>query len=140
MTKNNIKLAAIQETKWGPKNNPKVNGFSIIREDRQQNQGGGLAFIISKDISYNIVRNTIQDDHTEHQAPDIHTNERSLRIHNIYIPPSSSCGTFFKPNIISILEEDDFLILGDISMPIIHSGTIRQRTNSQTVHYYPRRV
>jgi hypothetical protein len=119
MQQNNIKIAAIQETKWHPKAcTPKIDGYSFIRADRPHNHGGGLAFIISKEIQYNPVKTTISDEHTEHLAVDIHTNNtdtRSLRIHNVYIPPCSSCGAGYCPNITTILQGDDYTVLGDFN-------------------------
>lgn len=50
---NDIKVAAIQETKLNPSLQISLPNFDIISNDRDHNNGGGLAFMVHKDVKYN---------------------------------------------------------------------------------------
>ena len=53
MVNHNVDIAAIQETKWTTKSRaPKTPGYTIIRQDRCRDRGGGLAFFIRDNIPY----------------------------------------------------------------------------------------
>ena len=93
---NNVHIADIHGTKLIKKtellNTP---GWTAVRLDRHKNKGGGLQMQIKDEI--NIVDNTAAlpqsaDPRLEQQGISIAMPKRKqLYIHNIYIPPHSSC-------------------------------------------------
>ena len=88
--------AAIQEVKLTNKTMPhKTPGWAAVRLDRHKNKGGDLLMLIKDTTSF--VDNTTAlpqsaDPHLEQQGISIAMpNRQQLHIHNIYIPPRSSC-------------------------------------------------
>ena len=94
MEANDIKIAALQETKLTSKSKePKTPNYTLIRKDRGSN-GGGLAFLIHKDINFVQEKNSqdLEDDEIiEALTISIAGNEEKFMIRNVYIPPHSSC-------------------------------------------------
>ena len=95
-------LAALQETKMTIKSKlMNVPNYTLVRKDRGVNKGGGLAFLIHKDINFNIETNPAileQDEFLEVMTiriPGI--NKEDLYVRNIYIPPQSSCRQQYVP-------------------------------------------
>ena len=98
---NNVNIAAIQETKLTTKTMPlKTPGWAAVRLDRHKNKGGGLPMQIKVTIPF--AENTAAlpqsaDPHLEQQGISITItsimmpNRQQLHIHNICIPPRSSC-------------------------------------------------
>ena len=95
MEKDNIKIAAIQETKLTDKSKlPNINNFNMVRKDRGVNKGGGVAFLIHEDIPFQLEEtpNALKNDsHTESITISIPGENKPLIIRNVYIPPTSSC-------------------------------------------------
>ena len=92
----NVNIAAIQEIKLTNKTKPhRTPGWAAVRLDRQKNKGGGLLMLIKDTIPF--VDNTAAlpqsaDPHLEQQGISVTMpNHQQLHIHNIYIPPHSSC-------------------------------------------------
>ena len=54
MHHNNIKIAAIQETKLHSEGSITSSGNYIIRKDRERDNGGGLAFIVERNVKYKV--------------------------------------------------------------------------------------
>ena len=114
-------LAAIQETKFTDKFNKNTIGdFSLIRKDRVKNKGGGLAFIVHKDIPYTIKKTNRRleaDEFIEELTITLDNRKRRIDVRNIYIPPVSSCNPNYRPALHTILEGlgDDFIIMGDFN-------------------------
>ena len=103
--KNNIPVAALQETKLSDRSKlSKLPNYTLVRKDRT-NKGGGLAFMVHKDLNFNVEPTPAileQDEFLESitiKIPGI--NKEDLYIRNIYIPPQSSCNT---PNYVPPLE------------------------------------
>ena len=121
MKLNDIKIAAIQETKLTSKSKFKESpGFTTIRKDRGNNvKGGGLLFLIHESVPFQLVPtpNTLKDDHLEELTIQINNNESPFNIRNIYIPPASSCSQGYSPPLASLTSEinDTALILGDFN-------------------------
>ena len=68
MKKKEIKIAAFQETKLSEKIQLNdLGNFILIRKDRLKDTDGGIAFLIHKNISFQILRN-INDENAEYQA------------------------------------------------------------------------
>ena len=93
---NNVNIAAIQDIKLTNNSKPlKSPGWSAVRLDRHKYKGGGLPMLIKDTIPF--VDNTAAlpqspDPHLEQQGFSITMpNRQQLHIHNIHIPPRSSC-------------------------------------------------
>ena len=71
---NNIKIAALQETKLDPLSpSPTFKNYTVIRKDRNQ-YGGGLAFLIHHSVQYHNLTNPLPNDpHLEALAIEIPT-------------------------------------------------------------------
>ena len=115
--KNNIKIAALQETKLSSRSRLKFPHFTVVRLDRT-NHGGGLALLIHESIQFSTVdlpQRPVEDIDTEVQAIHIPSPEGGFTIVNVYVPPSSSCPANFHPLLSDILDIKDGLILGDFN-------------------------
>ena len=86
-----IDIITIQETKLKPTSKtPKIPGFTPIRQDRKDKDGGGLLTYVKGNITFTDIKlpqncniNTI-----ESQKIKIHlTNHKHLNIYNVYIAP-----------------------------------------------------
>ena len=124
MEKNNIHIAAIQETHLGEKS--KQLDTRDYKEKDRGKKGGGLAFLVHKSIAFNelpepnILKN---DSHLESHTISIpgHNNSE-LQIRNIYIPPAASCQNQYNPpmnNIFDNLNETS-VIVGDFNAHHTH--------------------
>ena len=110
--KNEIKIAALQETKLNTKSKlSDIPNFTTLRHDRAKDSGGGLIFFIHEDLPFQRINNTTNDDHLEYLAIKI----GDTTIANIYIPPTSSCAPNYSPNIDNLLQLENALILGDFN-------------------------
>jgi hypothetical protein len=114
-----ISVAALQETFLSTSSaNPSFSDFALIRKDRPQGRGGGLAFLIHHSVAYSHVDTSfIQDAHTECQAVRVNLNGSDLVVFNVYLPPVSSCPQDYQPNLSSILNhtDDDILVCCDLN-------------------------
>ena len=107
-----IKVVVLQETKLSNKStSPEILNFSLVRKDRLSDKGGGLAIYIHNSIQYLMLPDIPSDGHTEYLGVKV----GDTNIINVYIPPTSSCSTGFKPNIINLLPAEDSLVLGDFN-------------------------
>ena len=91
-----------------------------MRKDRGTNKGGGLAFLVHKDVNFNLVKEPAildQDPHLETLTINIPGKEQDLFIRNVYIPPQSSCGQNYTPPLNHIHDGlgDSYYILGDVN-------------------------
>jgi retron-type reverse transcriptase len=113
---NNIKIAALQETKLDPLSpSPTFKNYTVIRKDRNQ-YGGGVAFLVHHSIQYHNLNNPLPNDpHLEALAIEIPTPDGNTTITNIYLPPTSSCQPNYQPPFSSLLQGDNHLILGDFN-------------------------
>ena len=64
----------------------KIDGYSIVRRDRQGQRGGGLAFYISDRVGWSIP--DIVSDTVECNCVDIHEGSHTVRLCNVYRPPN----------------------------------------------------
>lgn len=112
MKDNNIKIAALQETKLNANSKiGELGNFTILRKDRQKDSGGGLAFLIDNSIKFETVPVTANDEYTECQAIKV----ENTTFFNIYFPPVSSCTSSYKPTLNHFLSSKDAIILGDFN-------------------------
>ena len=118
---NNVNIAAVQESKLTNKTKPlKTPGWEALRLERHKNKCGGLLMLIKDTIPF--VDNTAAlpksaDPHLEQQVISITIpNRQLLHIHNIYIPPRSSCSAGHNASIAHLLSNNEMsLIVGDIN-------------------------
>ena len=122
MENNKISIAALQETKLTDKSKlKKTPNYTLIRRDRGTNKGGGLAFLIHKDISFNLVptpQSHDRDQHLESLTINLPSKDNNnLFIRNIYIPPQSSCHQQYSPPFNHLFDNlgPSSLILGDFN-------------------------
>ena len=117
LTRNKIHVAMIQETLLTSKSNLRPTpGYSVFRKDRDNNKlGGGLLFLIHKSISWepiNIINIPNGDKNTEVLSIAITGGTQDLLLHNIYIPPVSSCETNYSPPVANLLTNNSNTIVG----------------------------
>ena len=117
-----LNIAAIQQTNLTSKTKPlQTSGRAAVRLDRRKNNGGALLKLIIYTIPF--VNNSTAlpcstDHHMEHQSISITIpNRQQLHIHNIYIPPHSSCSAGHNSSIAHLLSIKKMsLPVGDIKM------------------------
>ncbi len=127
MEKDNIPIAAIQETKM-TKNSKQIKtpNYTFVRKDRGTNKGGGLAFLVHKDVKFSVEPTPPQleqDPFLEVLTISIPgVNKDALYIRNIYIPPHSSCPQPagqppYEPPFNHLLDGlgESYMILGDFN-------------------------
>ena len=117
LTRNKIHVAMIQETLLTSKSNLRPTpGYSVFRKDRDNDKlGGGLLFLIHKSISWepiNIINIPNGDKNTEVLSIAITGGTQDLLLHNIYIPPVSSCETNYSPPVANLLTNNSNTIVG----------------------------
>ena len=122
MEKSKTLIAAIQETKLTSKSKQlKTPNYTFVRQDRGVNKGGGLGFLVHKDVSFTLLKTPAileRDPHLETLSISITGEESPLNIRNVYLPPVSSCST---PNYVPPLNEltsglgENYYVLGDVN-------------------------
>ena len=100
-----IDLALIRETKLSKETNFDVNGYRVIRQDREtwmrgcrveenKTPGGGILILV-KDGLPHIERKPHSrhpdDNTTEIQTVEVDKGRKKLRVTNVYIPPIRQC-------------------------------------------------
>lgn len=118
MNTRKICIAAIQETKLDDQVLLSIPGYSIIRQDRLRNGGGGLAFIVSQDVQYyscNLTSPPSSDDFIEQMGIKVTMGNDTIMLVNVYIPPISSCSPNYSASIRHLLDLKDCIIMGDIN-------------------------
>ena len=109
---NNIKIAALQETKLKPDHKlPDIPNFSVVRNDRQRNKGGGVAFLIHESLIYKRLQEDTLDPYTENVSIQID----DTTITNLYIPPESSCPRNHRPSLARFFPDGDAIVVGDLN-------------------------
>ena len=90
-----ITVAAIQETKLRPgQKDPKLSGYTIIRQDRPDGNGGGLLLAVRTSVSFRkVALPTAAHHQLEQQAIEIHLGVGHVTIINVYLPTYSACPT-----------------------------------------------
>ncbi len=116
LSQHNINIAAIQESKLTPNSkDPQIPGYTTVRQDRNINKGGGLLFFIQHSINFKLAKLQLNDLHVETLGIKIPFNNSELAIVNTYIPPASSCQTGYSPDISTLLNLQETIILGDFN-------------------------
>ena len=130
-----IKVGAIQESKLTAKSrSPNIQNYTLVRQDRRQDPGGGLLFFIHNTVSFTrkpMSTTSKNDPHLEELTISIVMDNTELLITNVYIPLVSSCNGHYSPQIDHLLTGTDSLVLGDFNAhhSLWHSGTTDSRGN-----------
>ena len=119
-----VKVAALQETKLHANSTePSFEGYTLLREDRTRNTGGGLAFLVHHSVTFTRYPTDLSSDpFLEVQGITATIRGAPLTILNIYIPPPSSCPghQLSAEDLEPFFSTDaDTLILGDFNA---HNG------------------
>ena len=117
ITKHNILVACIQETKLIPGAPvPNFGRYAVERRDRPSGGGGGLITLIHPSINYTTVDSAyFSDPITENLAIEVDLDGAKLLIINVYIPPVSSVAGQ-TPSLASLFDiTRDVLIVGDFN-------------------------
>ncbi|GFT57870.1 hypothetical protein NPIL_7391 [Nephila pilipes] len=83
-----VQIIALQEIELKTSTSLKIKGYNIFRADRQNNNGGGLVFLI-RSISYksvNISTSILDNNNLEVQGIRVTWREKPLNIFNLYKP------------------------------------------------------
>ena len=121
MERKKILISAIQETKMTAKSKSiNTPNYTFVRQDRGTDKGGGLAFLVHKDVQFTLEatpRSLAQDPHMEIMTISIPGDESPLKIRNVYIPPQSSCTQGYTPKLEDLHLDlgDSYYILGDLN-------------------------
>jgi hypothetical protein len=124
MEKNAILIAALQETKLTDKSKAKKTpNYTLVRKDRGTDKGGGVAFLVHKDLNFTLESTPAildQDLHLESITIKISkaiNNNDELFIRNIYIPPQSSCSQGYIPPLDRIYDDlgESAMVVGDFN-------------------------
>ena len=117
----NVRIAAIQKTKLTNKTRLlKTSGWAAVRLHRHKNKGGDQLMLIEYTIPF-VDKTTAlpqpADPHLEQQGISITMpNRQQLHIHDIYIPPRSSCSAGHNASIAHLLSNNNmWIIVGDIN-------------------------
>ena len=116
MFRNDIKIAAIQETKIPPSSSlSSFNGYHILRRDRTD-RGGGLAFVLHHDVTFRQISPLpSSDSHLEYMSIIVQTGKLELTLTNVYIPPVNSIGAHYHPYITHLLQGESTIIMGNVN-------------------------
>ncbi|XP_069962582.1 uncharacterized protein, partial [Bactrocera oleae] len=90
-------------------------GFNVLRKDREQDNGVGLAFILHNTVQYRLIDDDIdrRDTALECLGIAVRSGDVELEIFNIYIAPVTCCPAGYHPNIGVLLRGKNRLVLGD---------------------------
>ena len=121
-----VKVAALQETKLSKTSKlSEFCDYTLVRKDRIEREGGGLAFLIHKSLQFQTLPSPIKDKHFECQVIKI----SDITLVNVYLPPKSSCPPGHTASLAPLLDIPDAIILGDLNAhdPLWHSSIQDQR-------------
>ena len=119
MSKNNIHIAMLQETKIKPHHVQSVDieNYSHIRKDRVGQQGGGLITYIHHSINYSDTSAQTQalvpshDTHSEVQSIKVSTGKKKyINLINIYLPPDN-----YTIDLEELAQKPNVIICGDFN-------------------------
>lgn len=121
LVQNNINICLVSETLLNHKISMKINNFFCYRCDRENNRGGGVALLISKNISHTLLP-SLQTEVIENIGVKVLTsNNNYVNIYSCYFPggaagPNSSKKQKFKSDILKLSRaNNNFLIGGDFN-------------------------
>ncbi|GFU71263.1 hypothetical protein TNCV_3782481 [Trichonephila clavipes] len=122
-----VQIIALQETKLKEHAKLKIKGYNIIRSDRQEGGGGGLAFLL-RDINYRTIDNPqFTDSKLEIQRLNVIWKGKNLNISNMYHPPNQKS---LPDNLLDISESN--LLVGDLNAKHSSWGSVINNKRGRT--------
>ncbi|GFY27571.1 RNA-directed DNA polymerase from mobile element jockey [Trichonephila clavipes] len=117
------------ETKLKEHAKLKIKGYNIIRSDRQEGGGGGLAFLV-RDINYRTIDNPqFTDSKLEIQRLNVIWKGENLNISNMYHPPNQKS---LPDNLLDISESN--LLVGDLNAKHSSWGSVINNKRGVELH------
>ena len=108
-------VICLQETFLKPEKNFAVSGYSIIRQDRKENNKGGVLTMVKENLKYVLCgsseSNSQIDSCIEYIQVDIKLSRSRIKIVNVYIPPDKEVGE----NNLNSFYGSQSLIIGDLN-------------------------
>ncbi|GFY36745.1 probable RNA-directed DNA polymerase from transposon BS [Trichonephila clavipes] len=124
-----VQIIALQETKLKEHAKLKIKGYNIIRSDRQEGGGGGLAFLV-RDINYRTIDNPqFTDSKLEIQRLNVIWKGKNLNISNMYHPPNQKS---LPDNLLDISESN--LLVGDLNAKHSSWGSVINNKRGVELH------
>lgn len=100
----------------------KIEGYSLIRNDRTGKRGGGVCFYIKNNLKFNVIV-CEQSDFLEHIWIEFNLHKKIYIFGNIYRPPNNGCARFLnelEDTLIRIFSEyDSILCMGDMNINLL---------------------
>ena len=128
----------ISETWLHPNSPPlNLNNYNMLRSDRKEGRGGGVALYLNENINY-VIRPNIHIDGVEDLFIElINMNGKNAVIGVIYRPPNSSVETFLEKLDIcldGVSEEDkDIYLMGDFNIDLLSATHTTHSENFSNV-------
>ena len=91
-------IICLQETFLKPNKTFKINGYNIIRKDREQSMGGGIAICLKNELSFKLIEPQTK---LECVAVEVYSGNSKITIVNVYVPPPMK--VYVHKNIINYL-------------------------------------
>ncbi|GFX80879.1 hypothetical protein TNCV_1908721 [Trichonephila clavipes] len=124
-----VQIIALQETKLKEHAKLKIKGYNIIRSDRQEGGGGGLAFLV-RDINYRTIDNPqFTDSKLEIQRLNVIWKGKNLNISNMYHPSNQKS---LPDNLLDISESN--LLVGDLNAKHSSWGSVINNKRGVELH------
>ena len=132
MNEQNCKIGALQETHPKPVQKLNVKNFDVICRDRLKDKGGGVAFLVHKDVRYRRI-DTKYDDFLEALVIAV-TMVNEIRLANVCIPSSTSCAPNYKPDLSPLLDMEYVMVCGCFNAHT-NCGTQTSQKTQEAISY-----
>jgi ribonuclease HI len=104
-------VICVEETFLDPNHTPRIDGYSILRQDNPQSRVGGMAILLKEGINHTLLH---LEDNTDIETlgVEIKTNNGKIKIINVYISPSK---TVTKDQLGRLFPDRRSIIVGDFN-------------------------
>ena len=113
-------IICVQETFLKNTDEFNLDGYSIIRKDRSEKKGGGVATMVRNGISYTALTTT--ENTVENIIIEIKSLTKKIKIGNIYCPPNQH---HKEADLQPLFKERNIILVGDFNA---HSSSLGSRT------------
>lgn len=109
-----IDILSLNETFFKHKstNHNLINGYIMLRCDREYSNGGGVAIIIRNTLKFQVIKSSSNEDH-ELIAIEIEDGSNKIVIVSVYTPPSSQSEFSFLNEFLNNYK--NLIIIGDLN-------------------------